>query len=115
MWLLHPSVSFLAIDCCAASNSFAAVVFASPSPSVSAQRVYGRLITLRMMRLMAESQSKWKPCKGSQKKQTEESASRQISRVRSSFSSTNPGEITLEKAVSYGLPAGPVKASALCH
>ena len=32
MWLLHPSMSFFAIICCAASNSFVAVVFASPSP-----------------------------------------------------------------------------------
>ena len=31
MWLLHPSMSFLAIICCAASTSLVAVVLASPS------------------------------------------------------------------------------------
>src|SRR5690242_6152703 len=31
MWLLHPSMSFLAIICCAASTSFKVVVLASPS------------------------------------------------------------------------------------
>ena len=31
MWLVHASKSFLAIICCAASISFVAIVFASPS------------------------------------------------------------------------------------
>ena len=34
MWPLHPSMSFLAIICCAASISLVAVVLASPSPMV---------------------------------------------------------------------------------
>ena len=72
MWLLHPSMSFLAINCCAVSISFVAVVFASPLPhglNVSSYGVDGRVVTLCVMSLMAESQREWNSCKASNKEQ----------------------------------------------
>jgi hypothetical protein len=72
MWLLHPSIilghhlfrRFHFLRGCRSCLTL------THSLNVSLQRVYGRLVTFGMMPLMAESQSKWKPYKASQKEQS---------------------------------------------
>ena len=72
MWLLHPSVSFLAIISRAACSSLVAVVLLprltlAHGLNVGLHSVYGCPVTLDVMALMAHSQGKWKPRKSDQK------------------------------------------------